>query len=119
MEGKIKSSSGKELDVPIQIRTLDAQERKRNAFKALGLCWGLSVASIPLPPIHWVTVPGFFFFGIYLSLKKLREPEYFENIVFPCPECGKEVRVAPQVVQNPLAFVCPHCRYGLKLQFEK
>ena len=118
MEGKINSTSGKQLDVSFTIRHLLPEERKRNAFKGLGLFWGLALATIPLPPLHWVTVPGFFFFAIYWFFHKLREQDHFEKLVFPCPECGSEVNLPPQVVKNPLPFVCPHCRYGLKLSFE-
>ena len=117
MEGKINSTSGKEAAVQFAIRQLSAPERKKIALKTLGVLWGLSLATIPLPPIHWVPVPGFFFFGIVQFLRKLREPAHFENLAFPCPECSQEVKLPPQVVQNPLAFVCPHCRYGLKLTF--
>ncbi len=117
MEGKISTTSGKELTIQFQIRTLTAQERKQNALKILGICWGLMIVTAPLPPIHWVTVPGFFLAGFVMFIRKLRQPEHFEKFSFPCPECGKTVDVPPQVVQNPLAFVCPHCRYGLKLGY--
>ncbi len=117
MSGKINSASGKEITVNFALRTLNAQERKKQALKALGLFWGLSLLSLPLPPIHWITVPGFFLFGIYWALRKLREGVYLENLAFPCPECGEEVKLPPQGKQNPLPFVCPHCRYGLKLSF--
>lgn len=119
MEGKISSSSGKELHARFEIRALSPQERKRNAMRMLGICWAISLCSAPLPPIHWVTVPGFFVAGIVMFFRKLREPEHFMPFTFPCPECGKEVAVPPQVVQNPLAFVCPHCRYPLKLTFDR
>jgi hypothetical protein len=119
VEGKISSSSGKEAAIQFSLRTLSSQERKKLALKALGTFWGLSLLTIPLPPIHWVTVPGFFFFGIYWAIRKLREDVHFEAFAFPCPECAQEVRVVPQVRRNPLAFVCPHCRYGLKLEFQE
>ncbi len=99
------------------MRALSAQDRRKNAWKGLGICWGLALVTLPLPPIHWVTVPGLFFFGIYWFFRKLREGEHFEMSRFPCPECGAEVTLAPQVTQNPLAFVCPACRYGLKLSW--
>lgn len=119
MEGTISSSSGNEKKITFAIRALTPQERKKNAMKGLGLCWGLSVLSAPLPPIHWVTVPGLFFFGIYWFFRKLNEGEHFEETAFPCPECGGEVKIAAgQVAQNPLAFVCPNCRYGLKLSWK-
>jgi hypothetical protein len=118
VEGKISTTSGKEISVSVGIRVLTKEERKKNAIKILGICWGLSLATIPLPPIHWVTVPGFFIAGIVMFFRKLREPEYFDHVKFTCPECGKEVEVPPQVVKSPLSFVCPHCRYGLKLTFD-
>ena len=118
MEGKISSTSGKQRSVNFTIRHLPAEERKKNALKGLGLFWGLSLASIPLPPIHWLTVPGFFFFAIYWFWRKLREHDYFEKLEFCCPECETAGQLPPQVLKNPLSFVCPHCRYGLKLSFD-
>ncbi len=117
MEGIIKTTSGKEAKLTFSLRTLDKEERRKHALKGLGLFWALAIASVPLPPIHWVTVPGFFAFGIYWAVRKWREGIYFEEIVFLCPECKAEVRLAPQEMRNPLSFVCPHCRYGLKLRF--
>lgn len=119
MVGVVASGSGKEEKIQFSLRILSTEEKRKNALKGLGLFWGLSLLSAPLPPIHWVTVPGFFLFGIYWALRKLREGVYFNELVFPCPECKKEVRLAPQVKQNPMAFVCPHCRYNLKLSFEE
>ena len=117
MDVKISSGSGKEITANVALHTLTQEEKRRNSVKALGLLWGLSLASLPLPPIHWVTVPGFFLFGIYWSVRKLREQEHFVASRFPCPECGQEVALPPQVARNPLVFVCPSCRYGLKLTY--
>ncbi len=115
MDGRISSSSGKELALSFQLRSLSADEKRKNALKGLGICWGLALISIPLPPIHWVTVPGGFLFGIYWFFRKLRQGEHFEAAMFKCPECGADVPLVPQPARNPLAFVCPSCRYGLKL----
>ncbi len=117
MDAKISSSSGKELPVAFSIRALSPEEKRKNALKGLALCWALALFSLPLPPIHWVTVPGGFLFGIYWFFYKLKQGEYFEPAVFACPECGGEVPLAAQPAQNPLAFVCPACRYGLKLSY--
>ena len=117
MEGKIGSSSGKEVSAEFSVRELSLPEKRTNAMKALGIFWGLSLVTIPLPPIHWITVPGFFLFGIYWAIRKLREGEYLEPFRFPCPECGNEVKVQEQEARNPLAFVCPSCRYHLRLEW--
>lgn len=117
MEGTIRSSSGKETKVSLSLRSLSSEEKRGRAIKALGICWGLALLSAPLPPIHWVTVPGFFLFGIYLGLRRLGEGSFLEAVSFPCPECGKEASLTPQPEKNPLDFVCPHCRYGLKIEW--
>ena len=75
------------------------------------------LATLPLPPIHWLTVPGFFFLGIYLMARKWKVRELMEGLSFPCPECGKEVSLPTREPQNPLVFPCPFCRYLLRLSF--
>jgi hypothetical protein len=118
MEGQISSGSGKASSVTFQLKHLSAAEKRKLAFKSLGFFWLLSICSIPLPPIHWVTVPGFFLFGIYMFVKKTRQPTYFEPFTAKCPECGQDIPVKAQVAENPLSLACPHCRYGLKLDWE-
>lgn len=119
MDAQIDSSSGKTTHVNIELKHLSAAEKRQLAFKSLGFFWLLSVVSIPLPPIHWVTVPGFFLFGIYKFFQKLREPTHVLPFNGKCPECEKEFPVKEQVAVNPLAFVCPHCRYSLKLEWQE
>ncbi|MGZ3692924.1 MAG: hypothetical protein ACXWQO_01655 [Bdellovibrionota bacterium] len=119
MEGQISSGSGKVSRVTFQLKHLTETEKRKLALKSLGFFWLLSVVSIPLPPIHWVTVPGFFLFGIYQFFKKMREPTHLEPFVFPCPECGQEVPIKEQVAENPLGLACPHCRYALKLEWDE
>ena len=60
MEGKVSSASGKVVSVTFGLRTLPWEERRGRAFRTLGLCWGFALVTAPLPPIHWLTVPGFF-----------------------------------------------------------
>lgn len=117
MDGQISSGSGKTSTAHFELKQLTAEEKRKLAFKALGFCWLLAVATAPLPPIHWVTVPFFFFFGIYQFFKKLGQPTYFSPFEAPCPECGKEVPVKAQVMKNPLVFTCPHCRFNLRLEW--
>lgn len=118
MDGLISSGSGKSTEIQFQIRSLSITERRQIALRAVGICWLLSALSIPLPPIHWVTVPFFFFFGIYRFFKKIREPEHFVPFTSKCPECGKPLEIGGRVFETPLQIVCPHCRFNLKLTLE-
>jgi hypothetical protein len=115
VEACIKSSSGKETITSVELRTLGAEERRKAAFKGLGICWGLMVLTAPLPPIHWVTVPGFFLAGFYMFFKRLGEKVHSCPFSFPCPECGKTVDVKDQTVKGEWELVCPHCRYTLRV----
>lgn len=115
MDGQIKSSGGKSISISLDFRELSLEERRRAALKGLGINWGLSLAFLPLPPVHWLATPFFFFFGPYWALKKYREEKYFKSLIFPCPECSKQIEIAEQPAKNSKEITCPHCRYLLRL----
>lgn len=110
----ISSSAGHETKTDVSSRQLTTKERARNALKALGICWGLSLASLPLPPVHWVSTPFFFFFGLYLSVRRWREETFTQAFSFTCPECQKTVEVPEHSKKNDWQLVCPHCRFPLR-----
>lgn len=115
MEATIQSTTGKTRQVPVSIRVLPTSEKQKKAWKALGLCWLAMVISAPLPPVHWVSVPGLFIAGIYLFVRRLREGEYTEPFAFACPECGKEVPVKARPVSEEWEQVCPSCHHSLQV----
>jgi len=63
VDAQISSSSGKKVGVALEPRIRPVGDRRVAALKGLGIGWGISLVTAPLPPIHWVTVPFFFFFG--------------------------------------------------------
>lgn len=115
MDAEIRSTTGKTLHADVAIRTLPATEKRKKAFKALALCWGASVITAPLPPIHFATVPGFFLLGIYLFFRRLNEGQYTEPFSFQCPECSQPVAVAARPVSEEWEQVCPACHYSLQV----
>lgn len=115
MDGKIESSGGKSTTIALEIRTLSSEEKRKSALRGLGINWGLSLAFLPLPPVHWVATPFFFFFGFYWAFKKYKEGEYLKAFEFQCPECNQLVKLAEQPAKNSKEITCPHCRYLLRL----
>lgn len=115
MDALIKSSNGKETSASFGLRALDAREKRKNALKGLGICWLISLLTAPLPPIHWVTVPFFFFFGFYWAWRKLNEGTYSESFTFSCPECQGPVQVAARPIASSWEAVCPSCRFSLRI----
>lgn len=111
----IRSSSGKETQVQLVYRSLALPERRASALKILGLCWGGSVLTLPLPPIHWVTVPGLFFLGPILALRRFRTKEQIEAFSFTCPECGQENQRKESDRQEAFVLYCGKCGYTLRL----
>lgn len=116
MDGHVSSSSGKKENITFNIRTLTPAEMRVKAAGALAIYWGLMIFFLPLPPIHWITTPFFFFFGIYQATKKLGQKEYIQAFTVTCPECQKSIPMKERVASFPLSFTCQHCRYNLKLE---
>lgn len=116
MDAQIKSSTGKEARAAVEFRQLAPSERRKRALQGLAICWGLAVLTAPLPPIHWVTVPFFFFFGFYWAAKKYRETVYLKPLSFPCPECAGAVTMPEQPWRERMEAICPHCRFRLRVE---
>ncbi|RYZ97430.1 MAG: hypothetical protein EOP11_22035 [Proteobacteria bacterium] len=115
MNAEISSTTGKIAHAEVQLRVLPAPEKRKRAFKALGLCWAAMIATAPLPPIHFATVPGFFIAGIYLFFRILRQGEHILPFSFACPECSKPIEVAARPVTEEWEQVCPSCHYSLEV----
>ena len=115
MNAEVRSTTGKVTKVEFPLRTLPAAEKRRAAFKALGLCWLAMIVTAPLPPIHWVSVPGCFVAGLYLFFRRLRENSHVEPFSFACPECGKTVDVAERSYDPEWEQVCPQCHFSLQV----
>lgn len=115
MDALISSSSGKQTTVTLAIKALSPPEKRRRALKELGLFWGLALVTLPLPPVHWVSVPGFFFFGLYRAWKRLGEKEAVLPATLSCPECGSSFPMAERAYSEAWEVVCPHCRWPLQV----
>ena len=68
----------------------DAGARMRRALRALGVCWGLAVASVLVPIAHFVLVPAFLALGILLAVRRGREAASIVAVSGRCPRCEAE-----------------------------
>jgi hypothetical protein len=116
VDALVSSSTGKTVTVTVPIRVLSSKEKQKRAIKALLLCWAASIATIPLPPLHWVTVPGLFLGGFYMFFRRMNEKEHSEPFSFQCPECGGEVKVEDRPLTHLWEQVCPQCHFALKVE---
>lgn len=99
-----------------KIRSYSQQERTLNAFKTLGLFWGLAVLSVFLPVLHFVLVPLFLILGIVLALKKQNLSYQLESGEIKCPGCGTLVHLNSSSFQDFHSEICQSCAVVLRVK---
>jgi hypothetical protein len=69
-------------------------DRVRRAIRSwLGL-WGLAIAAVFVPLLHFVLVPGLLLLGMVMGLLRLREHGTIVSVRGACPACG-----VPQAIE--------------------
>lgn len=92
------------------------EEKKAKAWKALGLCWGLSLASIILPLAHFFLVPGFFLAGPFAFHWARRQKGLLLSLDAACPFCTAKLALAGTPGLNwPVRSVCAGCNCQVRL----
>jgi|ETNmetMinimDraft_26_1059896.scaffolds.fasta_scaffold237236_1 hypothetical protein len=99
----------------VYIHQLDARERMLRALKVWGICWGLSLASVLVPVMHFVLVPGFFLAGPLAGWLAHRRTESLLGGQVQCPKCQRRFDIGAGGVVWPLQAPCPGCRTVLRL----
>ena len=65
-------------------------ERMRRALKGLGISWLAGFGGLFIPVAHFLLVPGFFLFGIYVFVTRLKTEEITTKVAGICPDCAVE-----------------------------
>jgi hypothetical protein len=73
-----------------EVLSFNKGERTRRAFKGLGMSWLVSGGTVFIPVAHFFLVPGFFLFGIYVFVSRMRVAEITTRIHGACPDCEAE-----------------------------
>ena len=73
---------------------------------------GLAVASLPIPPVHWLLVPGFLIAAIISFFVRLRTGALADGEI-TCPKCLGSFAIETQPPAWPLLVTCHHCRAQL------
>ena len=72
----------------VAVRRRDARQRTLRALKTLAACWGLAVAAVFLPVLHFVLVPGLLVLGPVLAWSRWREAHSLLLAEGDCPACA-------------------------------
>lgn len=99
-----------------QVSVYGPRERWRRAVsKSLPLLAG-ALVTLPIPPLHFFSVPTFLIASVVTFLRRLREERVFESVHGPCPACSKMLDLRlPAAKLPPYLLPCQGCGEFLKL----
>jgi len=101
----------------LHIQVFDQNDRMKRAIKALLICWGLSLASLPIIFAHWVLVPGFFLAGPYMAYRYYHILAVPKKITGVCPSCGDKTELVLETSdQLPMWRYCSACNTSLHIE---
>jgi hypothetical protein len=91
-------------------------ERWRRALRGAAPLLGGALVTLPIPPLHFFSVPAFLVSALLVFRRRLREERVFESLRGPCPACDKLLDLrAPSGALPPYLLPCPGCGEFLKL----
>ena len=99
----------------VDVRALSGGARAKRAGKTAAILFGLAIVVSPIPPIHWILVPGFLLASIITFFVRLSTASLATGTL-ACPKCQQTFALEEQPPQWPLEVTCHHCRAGLTLE---
>jgi hypothetical protein len=98
----------------LRIVSFSRRTRVRRALRGLAAAWTAAVVSVFIPIAHFLLVPGFFIFGLYLLIHNLRVRTSVAEARGACPDCGLEQEFEISGNWNPPHHVtCSGCQRSL------
>lgn len=95
--------------VELAVEPIPLGKRAVRALLRLGACWGLAVACIFVPLLHFVLVPGFLVAGPVLAWLGARATVVVKSERVTCPRCNVETPVEPGSTGWPIRLWCASC----------
>jgi hypothetical protein len=92
----------------LHVRHFDGRERLVRALAVLGACWGVGLATVIVPLVHFVVPPLMLVLGPVMAWRRYRVAAQNERVTGSCPSCGQEITLeldASDVL--PLWTYCP------------
>lgn len=116
MDVQITERDGAAADGVVYRQVLGRPERTKRALIALGICWGLALASLPVFFFHFFLVPFFALTGAVLFFLRLRQERIVLGALLDCPSCQATTRLGKQSDDWPLLLACQGCNTKLTIQ---
>ena len=92
------------------------RERWRRAVRSALPLLGGALVTLPIPPLHFFSVPTCLILAVLTFRRRLGEERVFEEACGPCPACSKLLDFKlPGGKLPPYVMPCPGCGEFLKL----
>ncbi|MBI5451628.1 MAG: hypothetical protein HY940_09765 [Gammaproteobacteria bacterium] len=112
----LRDSKGGEAEACLQLTRFEPRERLQRAVRMLGICWGLALAAVFVPIVHFILVPGFLVAGVVMAIRRYRQPTEPNGLHGQCPGCQRAVVLRLEAGETlPQWKYCPECNAGLQL----
>lgn len=108
--------SGNQTEAHLEIRVFERPARLRRAAAGLATWWAVALGSAFIPVAHFLLVPGFAGFGLFVFFQRLRTAAIVVAAAGTCPDCGVEQQLdilGPWHGQRGVS--CRHCHRSLRL----
>ena len=116
--GNLVSSTGVESTINFDRRDLSESERIKAASKWFSIFIGLAVASVFVPILHFVLVPGFAFTAFFVGSQIYSQKTVLRNVNGSCPNCQAQMKIEQVRIKKVSGEICPQCRDFLKIRIE-
>jgi hypothetical protein len=117
--GHIEYTSKPTSDAQVDLVRRSSQERMRRAAIGWAACWGLAVAAVFIPLLHFILVPALVIAGPLVGRARWREKATVLRIRGTCPGCEKPQAVdLKQPASESMPWRCPECGRPLVLRLD-
>lgn len=113
------SRSGRDTAGQVRIESWDQSARLRRAAKTWAGCWGVAIAVIPFPLLHFVIPPVMLLAGPIAGIYVYTRQSVVLGGEGECPECGKNFPIARLANRFPQSDLCTHCQSDVKLSLAR
>jgi hypothetical protein len=100
----------------VEVELFHQSDRMKLILKKLAMFWSIALLSVLIPVFHFVTVPLFFFLGIFFAYRSSKSEGRVLSGQTRCPHCQTEVIVKEAELQWPLSEICQNCARVLRIE---
>ncbi len=98
----------------VEATRFDRPARLRRALRHLGIAWGLAVAAVFVPLLHWVLVPSLLLAGPVLFSAAIQQRAKLRRVRGACPACAAAIDTAIEGrARDDVSFRCESCGRAL------